>query len=100
MSHRKIIVTTGAALAALFASLGGQVQANVSNDQGDSMRSAAEKTGLESRDIVLQRMMYRLGQDNHSLTLHRSEAGILYAGHGSHASHASHASHSSHMSGR
>ena len=100
MSNHRIIVTTGAAVAALVASLGDKVHANVPNDQSESRRSTAEKTIIESRDLVLQRMMYRLGRDNYSLILHRSEGGILYAGHGSHASHASHASHGSHRSGR
>lgn len=100
MSNPKIIVTTGAAVAALFASLGNQVQANVPTERDASRDSVVGKTTLGSGNTVLQRMMYRLGQNNHSLTLHRSEAGILYAGHGSHASHASHASHGSHRSGR
>lgn len=100
MSNNKIIVTTGAAVAALIASLGDQVQAHVPNDQGEARRCTTERVGLEVRDTILQRMMYRLGQDNHSLTLHRSGTGIIYAGHGSHASHGSHGSHGSHRSGR
>lgn len=100
MSNSKLIVTTGAAVAVLFSSLGNQVQANAPTEQDASTHSAAEKTKIGSRDAVLQRMMYRLGQDNHSLMLHRSETGIIYAGHGSHASHGSHGSHGSHRSGR
>lgn len=103
MSNSKIIVTTGLAIAGLYASLGEQAQAVVPAhlNKPDLIKdSSVTHTGQESRELVLQRMMYRLGQDNHSLTLHRSEAGILFAGHGSHVSHASHASHSSHSSGR
>jgi hypothetical protein len=100
MRNHNILVTLGAAVAALFASLGDQVQANVPHAQDVSKQTALNKTGLDSRDVVLQRIMYQMGQDNHSLTLHRSEGGILYAGHGSHASHRSHASHGSHRSGR
>lgn len=100
MSNPKIIVTTGAAVAALFACLGNQAQANVPTEKDASTHSTAEKTTLGSRAAILQRMMYRLGQDNHSLTLHRSETGAIYAGHGSHASHGSHGSHGSHRSGR
>lgn len=100
MSSSKLVLTTGAAVAALFASLGDQAQANVPTQHDASSQSTAGKSTLELRDTFLQRMMYRLGQDNHSLTLHRSESGVIYAGHGSHASHGSHGSHGSHRSGR
>jgi hypothetical protein len=100
MGDHKIVVTTTAAIAALVAGLGSEAQASVSPDQGASNQPNLESTRMASQDLVLQRIMYRLGQENHSLTLHRSEAGILYAGHGSHASHASHASHGSHRSSR
>lgn len=100
MSNPKIIVTTGVAIAALFASLESEVQASVPKQNNGASRGVTEEATVGSRDAILQRMMYRLGQDNHSLTLHRSGTGIIYAGHGSHASHGSHGSHGSHRSGR
>ena len=100
MSDHKIVVTTAAAIASLLAGLGNQVEASVPLKDNVPKETDKKLGAIHSHDLVLQRLMYRLGQENHSITLHRSEAGILYAGHGSHASHASHASHGSHRSGR
>ena len=100
MSNHKILVTTAAAIASLLAGLDPQAHASVTPVQGSPPSADPKLAHTKSHDLVLQRLMYRLGQENHSITLHRSEAGILYAGHGSHASHASHASHRSHRSAR
>jgi hypothetical protein len=100
MSNNKIVVTTAAAIASLLAGLGNQAQATVPPQDNVPKETIHKVGGTNSPDVVLQGLMYRMEQENHSIILQRSEAGILYAGHGSHASHASHASHGSHRSGR
>jgi len=100
MGNQKILVTTGVAVAALLSGIGQQAEASATAAPDVLKDNSARKAPLESQPLVLQHMMYRLGGDNHSLTLHRSDTGVLYAGHGSHASHGSHGSHGSHRSGR
>ena len=95
MSYKKLIVPIGAALAALIPTVteATKVPADSLEPQGTA------KIGTESVSPVLQRLMYQIGQNAHTLTLHKSSAGTLYAQHGSHASHGSHGSHGSHRSG-
>jgi len=94
---KKLIVPVGAAIATLIASV--SYASKVSIDaQPDS--SGQEKITKAARaiDPVLKQLMYRIGENVHSLTLHKSASGTLYAQHYSHSSHGSHSSHRSHRS--
>lgn len=100
MSHKKVIVPIGTALAALIANtseasiIPADSQRDLSNLQEQTARGSTSST-----DPILQRLMYQIRQEAHTLTLHKSSADVLYATHGSHSSHGSHGSHSSHRSG-
>jgi hypothetical protein len=101
MSYKKLVIPIGTALAALIASaseasiIPADSQKDLSELQGETSRANTKST-----DPILQRLTYQIREQAHTLTLHRSSAGVLYAGHASHSSHASHASHASHRSGR
>ena len=99
MSYKKIIVPVGAALAALISN-GAEASTPPVKSPADSLElQGTARTGTESVNAVLQRLMYQIGENAHDMTLHKSSSGTLYAQHGSHRSHASHSSHSSHRSG-
>ena len=100
MSYKKLIIPIGTALAALIATT-----SEASKVPADSQRDSSELQEAKSRgstistDPILQRLMYQIREQAHTMTLHKSSAGVLYAGHGSHVSHGSHGSHGSHRSG-
>lgn len=98
MSCKTFIVPVGTALAAL---IGTPSQASIisENSQKNSseLQEKVSSEDAKSTDSILQRLLYRIKEQAHDLTLHKSSSGILYAQHGSHVSHSSH---SSHRSGR
>lgn len=97
MSYKKLLVPIGTALAALIAN-----SSEASIPPAGSQAEPQEKTSMgntTSTDSILQRLTYQIREQAHSLTLHKSSSGTLYAQHGSHVSHGSHGSHSSHRSG-
>mgnify|MGYP007017515906 CR=1 FL=1 len=100
MSYKTLIIPIGTALAALIAT---PSQASIipADSQRDSseLQEKASRGNTNSTDSILQRLTYQIREQAHTLTLHKSSSGILYAQHGSHRSHASHASHASHRSG-
>ena len=97
MSYKKLMIPTGAALAALISNVTEAATVPVQSPADALELQGVAKTGTESVNAVLQRLQYRIGDQAHGLLLHKSPSGIMYAGH---ASHASHASHGSHRSGR
>jgi len=101
MSYKSIIVPVGTALAALLAntSEASKVPAEAEKDSSE-FQERTTKSVAKSTDPVLQRLTYQVREQAHSLTLHRSSSGVLYAQHVSHGSHGSHQSHGSHRSGR
>ena len=99
MSYKKLVVPIGAALAALISNVTEAATVPVKSPADSLEIQGTAKTGTESVSAVLQRLMYQIGEDAHTLTLHKSSSGILYAQHGSHRSHGSHGSHGSHRSG-
>ena len=100
MSYKNLIIPIGTALAALIAT-----PSQASIIPGDSQRDSLElqvkasKGNTNSTDSILQRLTYQITEQAHTLTLHKSSSGTLYAQHGSHSSHGSHGSHTSHRSG-
>lgn len=101
MSYTKFIVPVGTALAALIANAS-QASIIPADSQLDSseLQEKVSRGNTNSTDSILQRLTYQIKEQAHTLTLHKSSAGILYAQHGSHASHGSHSSHASHASHR
>ena len=99
MSHKKVVAPVGAAIAALIANVpyANQLQPEAPHDS--SKPGERTKATATSIDPVLQRLMYQIGEKTHTLTLHKSLPGTLYAQHGSHTSHRSHNDHISHRSG-
>jgi len=95
MNSKGLIIPIGAALTTLLATA--TEAAKAPTETRDSLPNASEApvTNKELRNPILQELMFRIGEEAHTLTLHRSTNGILYAGHGSHRSHSSHRSHRS-----
>jgi hypothetical protein len=93
-SSSKLIIPLGAAIATLIANISCAAKVPV---EAHLEPTEQEKSGKAPKptDPVLERLAYRIGENAHTLTLHRAENGILYAGHGSHRSHSSHRSHRS-----
>src|SRR5256885_2263609 len=96
MSYKKVIVPIGTALAALIAnaSEGSIIQADAQRNLSDFQEQTARES-TSPTDPILQRLMYQVRQQAHTLTLHKSSSGAIYANHGSHRSHSSHRSHRS-----
>jgi hypothetical protein len=96
MSHKKLITPIGTALAALIAnaSEASIIPANSQKDSSD-LQTDTSRASTRSTEPILQRLRYQVREQAHTLTLHQSSSGLMYAGHGSHASHASHQSHRS-----
>jgi hypothetical protein len=95
MKHSKVIIPVGTALAAL---IGNTSHASISQTLPENKSSDVQGTLEHNRtlpDPILQRLRYQVREQAHTLTLHQSSSGVMYAGHGSHASHASHQSHRS-----
>ena len=99
MSYKKLIVPIGAALAALISNVTEAATVPVKSPSDSLELQGIAKTGTESVSAILQRLMYQIGEDAHTIMLHKSSSGALYAQHGSHSSHGSHQSHQSHRSG-
>lgn len=99
MSYKKLVLPIGTALAALVSndSDAAMVPTDPSNDP--SGLQAVAEVGQSSTPPIVQELKYQIAKQAHSLTLHKSPSGVLYAQHRSHSSHASHASHASHRSG-
>ena len=95
MSYKKLVIPIGTALAALIANT-----SEASITPPDSQRDSSElqditKTGKDLTHPVLTQLLYQMGEQSHTLTLHKSSSGVTYARHGSHRSHSSHRSHRS-----
>ena len=95
MSYKKLIIPTGAALAALISNATEAATVPVQSPADSLELQGLAKTSTESVNAVLQRLMVQIGENAQDMTLHKSSSGTLYAQHGSHRSHASHTSHRS-----
>jgi hypothetical protein len=99
MSLKQLLIPVGAALAALLPNpsdaANGPIEAPTDLLKHHDTQKASPK--LISR--ILRELTYKIGNDAHALTLHKSPSGAIFAQHGSHASHSSHGSHGSHRSG-
>lgn len=91
MKNYKFLVPVGLAVAVVS-----PAQANIDPTiTGVIAPSGDAASKLNSNDAVIQRLVYQLGSDEHSLLMKRTEAGAVYAYHQSHSSHSSHSSHRS-----
>ncbi len=99
MNYKKLILPIGTALAALIStdSEAAKVPSDVQNDL--SVLQDGSKAGKDVKVSPLKELQYQMGEQAHTLTLHKSSSGALYAQHRSHSSHSSHVSHASHRSG-
>lgn len=99
MSYKKFLVPVSAVLATFLpAKLQATSVSPVDRVPGESTPESNPTTASPS-DTVLKTLQYISDTELHNLVLHKSDKGVLHAGHGSHSSHASHASHASHRSG-
>lgn len=98
MDYKKLILPIGTALASLISndSEAAKVPSEVKNDL--SVLQDGNKTGKDLKGSPLKELQYQMGEQAHTLTVHKSSSGVLYAQHRSHSSHSSHASHASHRS--
>ena len=99
MSYKKFLVPVGVAVAALISS-GSHAAPTPAETKTPLERGHSTDAVKESSDPVLQKLIYRLGEEQHALVLLKAASGMIYAQHVSHASHASHGSHGSHGSHR
>lgn len=99
MGYKKFLIPVSAAIAALISPQTQAVPASSSDKATSDEAKVLEQLRAGESHIVVQKLMYSLGEDEHALVLHRSTSGALYAQHGSHQSHGSHGSHRSHRSG-
>jgi hypothetical protein len=94
MKSKILIVSVGAALVALLGDASDAANVPTGTPNGLlEVDEASVRGKLQNR--VLNELMFRIGEEAHTLTLHKSSTGILFAGHGSHSSHGSHRSHRS-----
>ena len=94
---KKFLVPVGVAVAALISSQSHAALTPAESKIPSELGNLSENV-KESRDTVLQKLIYQLGEEQHALVLLKAASGMIYAQHGSHASHASHRSHGSHRS--
>ena len=99
MNCKKMVLPIGTALAALISN--DSEAAKVPTDPGNDLPGlqAVAEAGQAPTAPIVQELKYQIAKQDHSLTLHKSPSGVLYAQHRSHSSHASHMSHMSHRSG-
>lgn len=95
MNSKSLIVPVGTALAALLANTSEASKNPTETRNGLFDVHVASFPSKEIRDPILKELMFRVGEEAHTLTLHKSTSGILYAAHRSHRSHSSHRSHRS-----
>lgn len=91
MKNYKFLVPMGVAIAAVTG-----VQASTVPSITITSASSAETT--RSPGDLIVRLSYKKADQLHDLLMKRSDAGVIYAEHGSHSSHSSHSSHASHRS--
>lgn len=92
MKSYKFLVPVGVALIAVSGA-----QASVPTTITIQAPTAA-KTSRFLGDPIVQSLSYEKLGEIHDLLMKRSDAGAIYAEHGSHSSHSSHSSHASHRS--
>ena len=100
MSKKKFLMPVSAAVAALFANASFAAIPSVEKQGSSVYLESTQRLGTEKLTTILERLIYQIGEQAHTLTLQKSSSEALYAGHGSHSSHQSHRSHRSHRSGR
>ena len=92
--YKKFLIPVGAAVAALISSQSHaaltSAEPKIPSQLGDLGSDIKE-----SKDTIVEKLIYQLKEDQHVLLLLKPGSGLIYAQHGSHASHASHASHRS-----
>ena len=98
MNYKKLILPIGTALAALISndSEAAKVPSEVQKDL--AVLQDENKTRKDLKGSPIKELQYQMGEQAHTLTLHKSSSGALFAQHRSHSSHSSHASHASHRS--
>ncbi len=92
---KKFLIPVGLAATALMAN---NVDAMTKNDLTESDdKSAATSANLNSarEGTTTYSAQYIKDDEKHELLLKKSDAGLVFAAHGSHASHGSHGSHRS-----
>jgi hypothetical protein len=96
--YKRFLVPVGVAVAALISS---QSHAALTSAETTTLleRGNLAENVKESKDTILQKLIYQLNEEQHVLLLLKPGSGMIYAQHGSHVSHASHTSHGSHRSG-
>lgn len=96
--YKNFLVPVGVAVAALIS---GQSHAALTSIETTNLLEHGNlgQNAKEPKDTVLEKLFYRLKEEQHVLLLLKPGSGMMYAQHGSHSSHASHASHASHRSG-
>lgn len=89
MKNYKFLVPMGVAITAVAGA-----QASIPTVTVIAAPAVAEAS-RSSSDPILQNLSYEKSGQAHDLLMKRSDAGAIYAEHGSHSSHSSHSSHRS-----
>jgi hypothetical protein len=95
MRLKQLLVPVGAALAALLPNPSDAAKAPIEASTDLLKLHDTQNTSAKSISRILRQLTYKIGNDAHALTLHKSPSGAIFAQHGSHSSHSSHSSHRS-----
>jgi len=100
MKSKSLIVPVGTALAGLLANASDA--AKVAIETGNNLQDVHEASiaSQKLREPALKNLIFRIEEEAHALTLHKSPSGTLFAQHGSHRAHGAHRAHSAHRSAR
>src|SRR5262249_21944019 len=96
---KKFFVPVAAAIVALFSNTSQAVTPPSVSAPTPPTPVRATLSPHQSADLIVQKVHYSMGTEEHVLLMHKDDAGLTYARHGSHHSHRSHRSHGSHRSG-
>ena len=99
MGYKKFLVPVTAAIAALFSNTSQAVMPSSVSALPSPTPVRAMLAAQQSADLIVQKVNYYLGTEEHVLLMQKDDSGLTYARHGSHHSHRSHRSHGSHRSG-
>lgn len=92
---KNFLVPVGLAATALIANNAGATTQSKPSESDEKSTLTQANSNANRDGITTQIAQYLKGNEKHELLLKKSDAGLIFAAHGSHASHGSHGSHRS-----
>jgi len=99
MGYKKFLVPVAAAITALFSNTSQAVVPPAVSPPTSPTPVRATLAAQQPANLIVQKVNYYIGTEEHVLLMQKDDSGLTYARHGSHYSHRSHRSHGSHRSG-